>query len=425
MAGDEDKNWIDEDDLEALSGRGLDWSACEPAGAAVQRPLVNIPPPDHPVINVHAHLINFRFIPDSFDFKVLLENLRKFSVKVTETAIRFLQVPLAVAGSLVGANWLYEFIDLMAQDDITVQAARYLREMDEARVSCSAILMMDLEQACAKEGQVAYEDQVLAVHRAVNLPANRDRMLPFIMFDPRRRVSDAWRRRLDGRPLDSFVDFCKYAVEVLGFAGIKMYPPLGYHPGFHDHQFNSSDANDALKALYDWCQADRVPITTHCSLGGAYSTKVIDQHQEKELGRPDNWEDVLSVYPNLVLNLAHYGGTWQTYPEQEDTAHQWRQTIRRLIETYDQVYTDVSCNETALLPAKSGYYFTELRADLDRDKLGDRILFGTDWPMFYHSWNEPQFTEPFVKKLSGDQFRKLSCDNPRRFLGDRLPGRWR
>ncbi len=420
-----EKNWIDSKDLEALSGHGIDWSSCEPTGAPVQRPQVTIPERDYPVINVHAHLINFRFIPDSFNFKVLLENVRHFNVQITEDLIRILKVPVSVAGSLVGINWLYEFIELLALDDIADQAAQYRREMEEARISCSAILMMDLEQACAKEGEVPYEDQMLAIHQAVNRPENERRMLPFIMFDPRRRLSRAWRGRLSHRPLNTFLHFCQYAVEDLGFAGIKMYPPLGYHPSYHDHQFNTPEVNDTLEALYDWCQTDRVPITAHCSLGGAYSTQVIDQRKEKILGRPDNWQDVLRLHPGLVLNLAHYGGNWHTYPQQPDTASEWRQTIRQLIESYDNVYADVSCNETALAPGTSDVYFAELKTDLARDKLGDRLLFGTDWPMFYHSWNEPQFTEPFVRNLSREEFKKLACDNPRRFLGDRLPLRWR
>lgn len=419
------ENWINSEDPEALSGRGVDWSGCEPTGAKAERPHVTIPQPDHPVINVHAHLINFRFIPNSFNFKVLLENLRSFELDVTEDLIRVLKVPVTVAGSLIGINWLYEFIELMALDNIADQAAQYRREMDEARVSCSAILMMDLEQACEKEGQLAYEDQVNLIHQAVNLPDNKDRMLPVIMFDPRRRVSDAWRRKLNNRPMDTFLDFCKYAVEVLGFAGIKMYPPLGYHPGYQDQQFNSDEVNGALKALYEWCEADRVPITTHASLGGAYSPQVIKENREEELGRPGNWEDVLDIHPNLVLNLAHYGGNWRTYPDQEDTAYEWRQTIRQLIESFDHVYADVSCNETALAKEKSDDYFVELKTDLGLDKIGDRLLFGTDWPMFYHSWNEARFTEPFVKNLSRDEFKKLACDNPRRFLGARLPSRWR
>lgn len=419
------ENWIDSDDPEALSGRGVDWSNCEPTGVKVERPQVTIPPRDHPVINVHAHLINFRFIPNSFNFKVLLENIRKFDVDITEDLIRVLEVPVSVAGSLIGMDWLYEFIELMALDDIAAQADQYRREMDEARVSCSAILMMDLEQACDKEGEMPYEDQVLSIHQAVNQSDNKDRMLPFIMFDPRRRLSPDWRGRAGRRPMNTFLDFCRYAVEDLGFAGVKMYPPLGYHPSHRDRQFNSDEVNAALKALYEWCRTDRVPITAHCSLGGAYSTQVVEADKEKELGRPDNWQDVLQDYGELVLNLAHYGGNWRTYPDQEDTASQWRRTIRGLIESHDNVYADVSCNETALAKETSERYFAELSADLGPGKLGDRLLFGTDWPMFYHSWNEAQFTEPFVGNLGRDEFKKLACDNPRRFLGDRLPSRWR
>jgi predicted TIM-barrel fold metal-dependent hydrolase len=425
MVEKEEQNYINQDDPDAFTGRNIDWSACEPTGAAVTRPPVNIPLFDHPVINVHAHLINFRFIPDSFDFKVLMDTLRHCKVKITEDTIRILKLPVAVFGSFAGMNWLYEFIELLAQDDIAQQASQYRREMDEARVSCSTILMMDLEQACDKEGEVAFEDQVMYIHQAVNLPENRDRMLPFIMFDPRRRLSDTWHSKISHRPLETFVDFCKYAVEDLGFAGIKMYPPLGYHPSSKDGQFNTDEVNKALKALYDWCQTDRVPITAHCSLGGAYSSKVIDQHREKELGRPDNWMDVLEKYPKLILNLAHYGGNWQTDPEKEDIAARWRETIKGMIKSNNNVFADVSCNETALSADMSEAYFNALKKDLRTDKLRDRLLFGTDWPMFYHSWNEPQFTEPFANKLSRDEFKRLACDNPRLFLGDRLPAKWR
>ena len=141
---------------------------------------------------------------------------------------------------------------------------------------------------------------------------------PFIGVDPRG----------SGRQILAFcAGFFEPAFK--GFHGIKLYPSLGFYP-----------VDERLELMHAYCEANKIPITTHCTRGGAfYAGQTIPPHlfiyrtfnptdmmkarrkqafyqQLNTLPKnscnafldPVNYYDVLLKYPNLKLNLAHYGG---------------------------------------------------------------------------------------------------------------------
>ncbi|MGE5604629.1 MAG: amidohydrolase family protein, partial [Bacteroidota bacterium] len=154
------------------------------------------------------------------------------------------------------------------------------------------------------------------------------------------------------------------------FAGIKVYPPLGFDP------WPEEDPEELakVKLLYEYCSAKRIPITSHCNSGGFV---VIAKKLSKKLASPERWERVLNHYPELILNLAHFGKEnkkFMLFP-----AEKWTRKIIKMIARFDYLYADFSFNGLA-----QGYY-RDLRRYLDhspaglREKLKQRILFGTDF----------------------------------------------
>lgn len=194
------------------------------------------------------------------------------------------------------------------------------------------------------------------------------------------------------------------------FAGIKVYPPLGFDP------WPGADPEELakVKLLYQYCSAKKIPITSHCNSGGFV---VIDKQLSKSFTGPDKWEQVLENYPELILNLAHFGKEGKKFGL--FPVEGWTRKIIRLIGKYDHLYVDFSFN------GLDENYYRDLRRYIDRnpgglrEKLKTRILFGTDFMINLtgaESYNEylkifsetPYFT-PEEKELFG-------AVNPERFL---------
>ena len=180
------------------------------------------------------------------------------------------------------------------------------------------------------------------------------------------------------------------------FAGIKLYPQMGFAP-------YPSDAEELVKVqyVYQFCIDRRIPITTHCSAGG------FKTGNNNDLTNPaTQWKSVLAQFPELTLNFAHFGSQKNNY--------EWRNSIINLTRTYSNVYTDISCNDM------TAAYYNDL-AKLFNDKnpqLQERVLFGSDFSINMLS-NEVRsynhYLEAFIK--SNVTHKNNLCEyNPKRFL---------
>jgi len=197
--------------------------------------------------------------------------------------------------------------------------------------------------------------------------------------------------------------------EVAGnlFAGIKLYPPLGFDPWPE----GECDKMAETEELYGFCESRQIPITAHCSDVGFTVAKEADDYTD-----PEKWRNVLKYHPGLKLNLAHLG-------HQENQLlviphHEWRDTIIDLILKHNMVYTDISCLAFDEDFYKKLDHLLQSHAS-DRDRLSQRILFGSDYMinlMWADSYNE--YLDLFIKATHiGDKEKILFCnENPARFL---------
>jgi len=121
---------------------------------------------------------------------------------------------------------------------------------------------------------------------------------------------------------DDVVEKTKRLIEEQGFRGIKLYPPIGYHPN-----------DPALRPLYDYAVEHRIPVMTHCSRpasvqyrGEPTEPMRIDTETggRLNLGRyelltlftdPDAYVPILDAHPTLTICLAHFGGAgdWEAF----------------------------------------------------------------------------------------------------------------
>ena len=152
------------------------------------------------------------------------------------------------------------------------------------------------------------------------------------------------------------------------FAGIKLYPPLGFEP-WPDNPV----AREACTTLYNYCEKKGIPITTHCDDGG-YRT--IPLPEAEYYTNPQRWIPVLERFPELYLNFAHFG---MHYQEKNIPEKKWVESIVELICRYPHVYTDVSFNGCDFEYWNWLEKFVNSKTGTTQELLRNRLMFGTDF----------------------------------------------
>ena len=150
------------------------------------------------------------------------------------------------------------------------------------------------------------------------------------------------------------------------FVGIKVYPPLGFNPWpVESWEENRDDEMKKVRLLYEFCISRNIPLTAHCSPGGFLVDK-----RYRDFASPDKWAQVLEEYPELRLDLAHFGGA---------ESEVWRNRVVELILEYENVYTDISYQGIDQRIYDRMKRFLDTFGELDRTRLMERIIFGTDF----------------------------------------------
>jgi predicted TIM-barrel fold metal-dependent hydrolase len=276
------------------------------------------------------------------------------------------------------------------------------------------VLPMDMEYMNA--GTVSEPIEV----QHAQLAALRDKfpelVIPFAAADPRR--SDV-------------VEKTVQLLEQLRFAGIKLYPPIGYHPN-----------DPALGPLYDYAAERGVPILTHCSRPASvqYRGKPTEQMridpvsgQRFEQGRfklltrftdPDAYLPILDRRPTLKLCLAHWGGAgdWEAFLDDPWDARgptdekSWLAKVTEMITSgkYENLYTDIAYTIWA-----NDEYVYLLKVLLSDERLRRRTLFGSDFYVVESAEFEERRRSVRVRAVLGEElFKTIAYDNPRAFLGE-------
>ena len=229
-------------------------------------------------------------------------------------------------------------------------------------------MLVDLEPGLGDRPETSIRDQlemqseISKVSMLGRLRGAEDtRVHPFVGFDPRRPEG---------------VDLVVEAVNDFGFVGVKMYPPMGFRPlgnahtplpiGMDTAQAAAADA--ALRELYGFCQREDVPITAHGN-----PTNFADEEFEG-FSSPHNWRMVLSEFPELHLNLGHFGGKGKG--EHPDWPHQ----IAALATAFPYLFADIGNHQLDGLDDYMTMLEQLFSTKATEDMMG-RVMFGTDWFM--------------------------------------------
>ena len=220
-------------------------------------------------------------------------------------------------------------------------------------------------------------------------------IVPFAAVDPRRPC---------------VLDTLKALVETKGFKGVKLYPPLGYMPN-----------HPSLMPVYEYAQANNVPVMTHCSRGGV-KNKNFSATEAARYSDPDNYLEIMDHFPNLKICMGHAGGDkdWQQYLDQPwdgsapKSEMSWLSKILDIMRSgkYPNFYADISytifhIEENAQI----------LKVLLQDERVKTQILFGSDFYMVeQEKFPERRLTMSLRATLGDDLFRQIAETNPKRYL---------
>jgi predicted TIM-barrel fold metal-dependent hydrolase len=278
-----------------------------------------------------------------------------------------------------------------------------------------------------------FHEQILQLKVLKGTPKYKDRIFPFLAIDPRRP------------------GILKYMKEKVGkgnlFIGVKLYTPNGYSPT--DPLLFGSAGND--DCVYKFCEKNKIPVTVHNSYGGfatfmdsvevtgdvytsagikdlkkemySFHTKLMKdsgnaiKERALVLNHPSLWGKVLQKYPNLYLDLAHFGGGERLGMALDNTddkeSGNWSKKIIELIQKYPNAYTDVSCfSEFDVL--------RKLKASPIYNKIRSKIMYGSDYYLLLLFENDFKKNIESFKTVFAADFDMISRENPKRYLANVL-----
>ncbi len=360
---------------------------------------------DLEIINCHTHIFNRAIVPTNFlpfilrPIAHLLENTK------TSNGIQKL---LSIIGKKDTAILIKKFSQFLKIGDLKSQLDIFLLLQNfypQGTKFC--VLSMDMEFMGAGNVKKNFVQQLDEISIIKKNPLYKDVILPFIFIHPERKY---------------LLDLVKRYVEEENFTGLKMYPPLGYYP-----------FDERLDQVFLYAEKNAIPITSHCARGGVfYKGKITSEmrkhpitgilHSERKnkyftdiYTDPDNYEYLFAKFPNLKVNLAHFGGfdEWQLFLQNSisDTSEvNWYDKVKNVVSKYKNAYTDISYTlfNNELIPL--------LNMSLQDEAIKNKILFGTDYYMVEQETSEKQYCINLRSAIGEDNFRLIAETNPKQFL---------
>lgn len=360
---------------------------------------------DNIFFDVHCHVFNYKDVPDKF-IGIRIPYNRVFLLKIE----RFLHRIINRSESDPFSNlaWFIHFFKNSSPSEI----ANRLKDYYSGRAVVLCPLMMDM--APGIEGRIIddYQVQIEKMRALRNLMPGT--ILPFFAADPN-----------NSRLIENFLRVFS-TTEEYNFFGIKIYPSLGYLP---THQ--------VLMQLFEICEEKRIPVTSHCSGATVHTSKKLitdiqgyhltydQEFSDKPItirfkkkksyaeffNHPHNWLPVLKRFPNLKLNLAHFGGEEQWEKYISGNKDNWVSYIISMINEYDNLYADFSYT----LYYKK-FFNGLLNLFKENDKLYRRILFGSDYYMIVREGQFNRLFDIFKEEMGEAVLKQMAMENPRQFL---------
>jgi len=290
---------------------------------------------------------------------------------------------------------------------------------DEKNVTLFVHHMMDVDHFFNKKtdnlifkSRYDFELQQLPYMQSLN--SNHDKLIGFVAFNPAR---------------SNYQEIIKDAINNKGFKGVKFYPPMGYKA------FDDENYSDQIDWLFSYCEAERIPIMTHCNNAG------FESYPKKSgiYSNPKYWEQALENYPKLFLCLGHGGGSEGWFSDVQNTdklianeisrddiyddsnlqKKNWNNSyaalVFKLCVKYNNVYCDFSYIDDMI---NSKGQFDNEKKKILRQRLLNllqseksfemKIMYGSDWHMLFREGKNKVYLKSYINFFSNDQLKEYS-----------------
>jgi predicted TIM-barrel fold metal-dependent hydrolase len=425
-----------------------------------------------PFTNVHIHVFNSECAPDRFLRILPMSFIRKapglikgvidskagrkiihglFKILYNKKADKRKEVDKYVAFLDVGTN--------ASQLDVFRTALDAGKPFDADIRIVGLTMNMDFMDSQPSRKQISFETQLEEIKAIKRYYPTH--FFPFLGIEPRHK---------SGREMVNWAKpyFESGVVTPDGkvypyFCGLKMYPALGFFP-----------FDPKLEEIFRFAEEHHLPVMTHCTrVGSQYigalieslipdSPSMIDIPGNQNIlnariniesriaeyrkrgwiknskigsndlacdlfGHPENYIPVLEMFPNLKLCLAHMGGsnevakldTGDLKKIREVDIMSWFEHIEIMMKKYPNLYTDVSYTLSDFNDREGVVYKTTVAflntLDNDGRRLGDRVLFGTDFFMTEQERRESELYA-ITKENLADWWDIIGRVNTHKFL---------
>ncbi len=346
------------------------------------------------ITNCHIHTFTDQHAPQDFPFRGA-RHLRRVPRVI---------LALAWAARLAGQEDLADRLHRLYQFQQQGAQGSQDKIFDDVRAQYPGdtrfvILPMEMRGAGYGEVPVPLPQQHDELARMRQNQTYAGQVLPFATVDPR---------------VPGSIEECLRAITELGFAGLKIYPRLGFAP---DHPRLMSE-------IYPVVAERNLPVLSHCSRGGLQGRQ-IDTYVADTYTRPQAYLPVLRAFPQMRVCLAHFGGLteWQAFLTGTPTrdGENWMVQIRDMLRSgeFENLWTDISYT-LFRFDDYAPLLRLMLKGDEDADKrLRRRVLFGSDFYMTrQEKLSERAVSIRLRNTLDEDLFRQIAETNPAIWLGE-------
>lgn len=261
-----------------------------------------------------------------------------------------------------------EFLDFgidkdFAFPDFHIPVEELIEVLDFSSIDKAVVLGTDFE--LLNDSQMGNEDYIEYLFQECSCD---DRLLPFISVDPNRGEDGL---RMLERTVKSYDP-----------RGIKMYPATGFYP------------NEEKYDRY-WDLVDDLGLLVVSHAGMALPPL------DEKFCHPRYLQRVAGNHPDMKIIVAHFGG-------------KFFEEIFPLMRSCENVYTDCSALQ-GWLPSEPQQVYDRLKRVAD--EFPDRMVFGSDFPLYEERFSSLQFinmireggwgSDKVKEGLLGDNMRKV------------------
>lgn len=291
----------------------------------------------------------------------------------------------ALVASIKGALQFVGFMLAPRHHNLRTYIKRNAQHSPNLPLSGCFAAMVDLNYWLDCPAKSSHMEDQVRLHEQLAL-LSQGFMLPLVGYNP-------W---VDIKERKASLDLVERAVKKHGCVGVKIYPPMGFHP------FNNAgmpietsekrpdliELDERLASLYELCDSLGVPVMAHANesngrdashdaLGGVAGWKALR----------DGEGTVKANIKSLFVNAGHFGGA-EVHPDGD-----WSDEFVKLMRVSGRlnVFSDLGYwNELLVGNPEAGQTAADVAKKLQRElstslpdggTVADRVMFGSDWHM--------------------------------------------